>query len=349
MNIKLSVIVPIYNIKPEYLDLCVCSILEQDLQEMEVILVNDGSTQLECEKICREAAGRDSRVLYISKENEGVSVARNTGMDRATGEYLMFVDADDWLEKGICRRCYEYVQKQKPDLLLFGYKTNYTNREVTRILAEPMQAKLTGELLQMSILQGNQGLGPIEVGTPWAKLICRKTLEEANVRYVKGLRKGQDTVFSLYLFEACKNVKYLPEAGYHYRVSGASISKRYNPDIVEMMGKTLQEYSRFVEEKNKGMCYQIYLARKYLSVFLNEYFPLYYFHKQNKMSFREKKTKILKMLESEPYRQCLSMAKAVGIEEKIQFFLLRNRQIGILFMVQNLKQIVKDMVIRKYE
>ena len=96
MTEKVSVIVPVFNVE-KYLRQCLDSILQQTYQNLEIIIINDGSTD-GSDAICREYAGKDSRISYFAKENTGISDTRNVGIRQATGEYVTFVDSDDWVE-----------------------------------------------------------------------------------------------------------------------------------------------------------------------------------------------------------------------------------------------------------
>ncbi len=100
-----SVIVAVYNIE-EYLPRCVESIMHQTYRKLEIILVDDGSTDGSGD-ICDEYAGKDDRILVIHKKNGGLSDARNAGLERASGDYIGFVDGDDWIEEGMYRAMYE--------------------------------------------------------------------------------------------------------------------------------------------------------------------------------------------------------------------------------------------------
>ncbi|EPT2496917.1 glycosyltransferase family 2 protein, partial [Klebsiella pneumoniae] len=93
----ISVILPIYNIKEEYLETCIQSVCRQTLDDIEIILVNDGSTN-NCLEVCTKFSHLDNRIIVIDQPNSGVSVARNSGLDIARGEWIAFVDPDDWLE-----------------------------------------------------------------------------------------------------------------------------------------------------------------------------------------------------------------------------------------------------------
>lgn len=349
MAVKLSVIIPVYNIRKEYLEKCVGSVTGQDLQEMEIILVNDGSSLASCDEVCALAAQKDARVIYIHKKNEGVSVARNSGIEKASGEYLMFVDADDWLEDGICGKAYRYAREKDADLLLFGYRTNYTNREVTRMLSQEAVQRLSPSLLQLNVLRRTGVFGAVDIGTPWAKLIRRQMVMENNLRYIRGLTKGQDTVFSLYLFDACKKIEYLNAVGYHYRVSETSVSKKYNPEIVAVMENTLKEYDRFVKEHKKSDRFQQAVKNKYVAVVLGEYLPLYYFHKKNKKRFWEIRREVVKLLQREPYCTYIRDVKLRGLVGGLKGFFLKRKAVLPLYILIKGEQGLRNIIIHKFE
>lgn len=113
---KVSVIVPVYN-SEKYLNRCVESLIHQTLQEVEIILVNDGSKDGSGE-ICRKFAQEDSRIVYIEQKNTGVSAARNRGLDVASGEFVMFCDSDDYYEESAAEKLLKLAQNHRADWVL---------------------------------------------------------------------------------------------------------------------------------------------------------------------------------------------------------------------------------------
>ena len=121
MDIKISVIIPVYNAE-QYLKDCVDSIINQSYQNFELILVDDGSSD-NSPKICDDYAAKDNRIIVIHKSNNGVSAARKTGLDNASGDYIMYVDSDDWLDINTMERCIGVVHKNpKIGCVMFIYK-----------------------------------------------------------------------------------------------------------------------------------------------------------------------------------------------------------------------------------
>lgn len=114
--VSVSVIAPVYNVE-KYIDRCIKSVLGQTLRDIELILVDDGSPD-DCGKICDGYAATDSRIKVIHKENGGVSAARNDGLSIATGEYVIFVDSDDWVEPDACEVMYQSAKNNNADIVI---------------------------------------------------------------------------------------------------------------------------------------------------------------------------------------------------------------------------------------
>ena len=127
MNDLITVMVPVYNVE-KYLDKCVTSILNQSYKNLDVLLINDGSTDHSGD-ICDKYVQLDKRVRVIHKFNEGVSKTRNQGIEYAKGKYLVFVDSDDYLEVDYCKNMYEAQQQYQDAFVMCGFKTVYVTGE----------------------------------------------------------------------------------------------------------------------------------------------------------------------------------------------------------------------------
>ena len=347
---KISIIIPVYNTDHDYLAKCLESCLNQSVAEtVEVIAVNDGSTN-GCEKVLEEYEGIYDALKVIHQENQGTSVARNAGLDAARGDYIMFVDADDWIEENACEEALRAAFTANSDILFFGYATNYTNRQLERVLEDPDERLFNRETLQLAILEGNPMLGPVEVGAPWGKLIRRSVIEEYHVRYTPGLKKGQDTVFVLHLLERCTSFAYQSFLGYHYRMSGTSISHRYNPDIVAIMERTLSAYRSFTEVYNKSNPFKLAVSRKYFRVLTGEYLMLNYCHPDNKIPESEKRREFLELLECEPY--CFVAKNTEGaklsIYDRLMLAFVKHKNVRMLFGLKRLEIFVRGVLIKQY-
>ena len=131
MKKLVSIIVPVFNVE-KYLRQCLDSILGQTFNQFEVIIVNDGSTD-NSGAICQEYEARDNRIVYLEKENEGVSEARNLGLDFATSEYIIFIDSDDWIEPTYVEVLYEKIEEYQADIVFENY-TSFNDEDSKLLL-----------------------------------------------------------------------------------------------------------------------------------------------------------------------------------------------------------------------
>lgn len=120
---KVSVIVPVYNVE-KFLNRCVESVLNQTYENFELILIDDGSPD-KCGEMCDKFVEKDNRVKCVHQKNGGVSRARNAGLDIAKGEYICFVDSDDWIEPNLLEECIKYVELYGSDIVLFDWREGY--------------------------------------------------------------------------------------------------------------------------------------------------------------------------------------------------------------------------------
>lgn len=219
-NPKISIIIPVYNVE-EYLPKCLNSVINQTLTDIEIICINDGSTDNSLE-ILNEFAKQDRRITIINKENEGVSKARNFGLKRATGKYLMFVDSDDWLELTACEEAYQTIEKDNSDLVIFNYYTVKGNTKWKYSWCK----KFDGN----ECFYFNEAIDNIFYVTTsmWGKLIRRSF---NNVLYNENLQMAEDAV---YLWELLlKNPKISVLATPLYNYLQRSSSAMYNIKIAQ--------------------------------------------------------------------------------------------------------------------
>jgi len=228
MSPLISVIVPIYKVEP-YIRKCVDSILSQSYTNFEIILIDDNSPD-NCGKICDEYAANNSTVKAIHKENGGLSDARNAGLDIATGEFICFVDSDDWCEREMLQVAYESIEKSKSDIVVYGAFYDYVqNGEKIRtaVKTSSREQKINSFDESLPLLIKNS----LSV-TAWTKLYRKKVFE--TLRFPKG-KLFEDAWIFPKLFENCNNMFIISEPLYHYviRVGGGSITSSFNPQILE--------------------------------------------------------------------------------------------------------------------
>ncbi len=210
---QISVIVPVYQVEA-YLPQCIDSILAQTFTDFELILVDDGS-QDRSGAICDEYAGKDNRICVVHTQNRGAAAARNTGLQRASGNYIAFVDGDDRLAENMLGRMYAEILDPSCDLVVCNFL--YVFSEEKNNFSPPLQnIAISGrEVLAHQKNQKNYGLWTVV----WNKLYKRTVLE--TLRFPEG-KYFEDEFFSDQLYLRCASIRVIPDVLYFYRVRESS-------------------------------------------------------------------------------------------------------------------------------
>ncbi len=205
---KISVIIPVYNAE-RYLEQCLDSVINQTFKDIEIICINDGSTDGSL-KILQKYAANDNKLIIIDKENRGVSAARNDGLERATGEYIMFLDADDFLEKNAFTKLLPVISEQAPDIACSGVNFYYSGKkEEMRWHSEKIWALADGKNYDENI-----SYAQIYV---WDKIFKHQFLKDNNIKFVENLVTAEDGLFAKICFFKNPKVSFLKEYLYNYR------------------------------------------------------------------------------------------------------------------------------------
>ena len=206
-----SIIVPVYNVEM-YLAACLASILTQTVQDIEVICVNDGSTDSSGE-ILKTAAAVDPRIRVIVKQNGGLSSARNAGIDAATGSYIMFVDSDDILEKGACAKVITAFKTHKAELVTFGANI-YPPQAADEWLARALSPRdIVYEAFHIDILFKERSR-PYAVRTACS----REFIQRTGLRFDETVHVGEDTIFHFMAYPQAACTVFLSDKLYGYQV-----------------------------------------------------------------------------------------------------------------------------------
>ena len=198
---EVSIIIPVYN-NEQYIEKCIQSVLNQTFENFEVIVINDGSTDKSgeiLEKLNRE----DSRIILIEQKNQGVAVARNRGMNKATGKYITFVDGDDYLKNNYIEKMYNLAEKEKLDMVICGLTyVDEGGKELNKIIPG-VYKRLENEEWTFRI------------SAVCSHLYKRELWEKYDVKFQSGER-GEDMPVSLFFSAVCPRIATLPECGYYY-------------------------------------------------------------------------------------------------------------------------------------
>lgn len=268
MSNSLSVILPVYNVQA-YLPACLESLMAQTLQPDEIIAVDDGSTDA-CSQILVDYALRMPNLRIIRQANGGLSAARNVGLDAASGEYVAFVDSDDFLSLNIFEESLRRVRDDKLDMLLFNAMYHFEGRESDRLIYTNVSESsvLTGADWLYERLHAGRLLHMV-----WLHLYRRDFIEANRFRFVPGLIH-EDVIWTTGVLLAAKRVRYIPTPFYHYRIP---IRKFSVEDKIRRLGKiidsslfnaqTLAEFAEGIENTNLRKLLQRQMVDGAFSVF----------------------------------------------------------------------------------
>lgn len=240
----ISIIIPIYNTE-KYLRRCLDSIVAQTYKDFECILVDDGSTD-DSSKICDEYATKDNRLKVFHNTNGGPSKARNFGIDKARGGYLIFIDSDDWLEHDALATYTDEIKKNNPDIIKTGYSQDSPDGRC-EIFHVSKDKYLTS---QLDIYYETETDG--YAGFLWDTLFKREAIGEE--RLDENLKWLEDHVFSFAVFSHCHSMSVLSKVTYHYMVNqGASLSDIRDPQLVwDATKREYEEHKKLIGDDAKA-------------------------------------------------------------------------------------------------
>lgn len=236
----ISIIVPVYQVK-EYLGKCIGSICKQSFSDFELILVDDGSDD-GSEKICDGYAVRDNRIKVIHQSNQGVSSARNVGLDCATGEYVTFIDADDWIDRNFLKESMEKLGKNPCDVLCHGFMKEIwkDGKKKSLLKGQPdIEGIISREEMRQYIVKQK---GDINVNV-FSYVFNIKLLE--GIYFDISMPYAEDAVFVMQMLAKANTYYFDKNCGYHYNARLGSAAYRWHPNLVECYNKSFEEASCF--------------------------------------------------------------------------------------------------------
>lgn len=308
MDKKISIIVPVYNVE-EYLNKCIESIIKQTYKNIEIILINDGSKDKSLD-ICREYEKIDKRIRVLNIENNGVSNARNRGIELSTGDFIMFCDSDDWVEAEWCEELINSFDVKKMSMCALAY--NYEDEYI----------KVDNNLcLDSNIISINKEdfiyLYDYGFNSPCNKIYSKKIIEENNIRFNRDISLGEDALFNLeYLGFIDGGINYINTCLYNYRQSSSvSLTSKYLHDGFEQCIYVYDEiYNYMIKYGNKN----VELEKYFYTIYFNQLSNILYMNcsSYSNLSFWNKLRKNKEIMKSIQYRTCLKKKE----EKKMKFY-----------------------------
>lgn len=336
-----TVVLSIYNVAP-YLNRCIESVVGQTYQNLEILLIDDGSPD-NCPAICDEWAQKDSRIRVIHKQNAGLGMARNTGIENATGEYICFFDSDDYIAPETIEKAYTLAEKEESDVVVFGYHGVDNQNNVKYSFAPNHPKKVfTGTEVLEEFFPDFMAPNPHKKEprrfymSAWVLLYSTELVHECGWKFVSERQIIAEDVYSmLTLFPYVNKVAVLSEALYYYCDNGASLSRGYRPDRYEKIKHFYGECMKVCKEMNysEEICHRV--SKPFVSFTLGAM-------KQEcavKSSFKEAKKAVATIGSDAMLQGVLEQNKhdVVGFGRKIMFFVLRRKWFGIATLLFKFK------------
>lgn len=325
-----SLIVPVYN-SETVITRCVESILGQTYADIEVLLLDDGSTDNSL-NICRVFEKQDTRVRVYTHENRGASFTRTWGITLARGEYIQFVDSDDYIAPIMVEKLVEKIQSEDTDLVICGCTEYHPDHEYTILpdIEGKIQVKdlpsAYPSLFEKSILN-----------SPCNKLYKRQYIRSY---FPEDLSLGEDLLFNLEYIRQIETIYFLKESLYYYIIRQNSLNRKYRRDSIEIAERLYTENMRFCEEFHMGERAVIHISTifiKFLSYGLSDLYTVSGYS-------RQEKRKIAKSwINNRNVQQASQKASMENFQHKAVRFLIQHKQVLLLALLYKMKQNISGL------
>lgn len=271
MEPKVSIVVPVYNTQ-EYLKKCIDSLLEQTYKNIEIICVNDGSTDQSGEILHRYAA-TDNRIFVIDKVNTGVSDTRNKALEYITGEYLMFLDSDDWLDKETCSTAVHSILKYGADVVIWNYTREFENESRDKIIFGKEQI-IFNDINVTNLHRRFVGLYGDELFRPenadsivpvWGKLYRTSMIKKSKAKFIDTsiIGSSEDALFNLQVFGHVKKAVYIASCFSHYRKENCnSFTKIYKKNLETQWKRLFGYIKNYIDTNNCDATFYVALDNR---------------------------------------------------------------------------------------
>lgn len=326
----ISVIVPVY--KAEHsIGKCIESIIGQTYGTLELILVDDGSPD-KSGLICDDYAGKDKRVIAVHTSNSGVSAARNQGLEQARGEYIAFVDSDDYVDSSFLADAYDDISMHQADLYISGVQTE-TYKYGEMIDSALHRGKDKSYTLK-ELLDGFDTDYPfICICGVWCKLYRTEIVRKHHIRFDTGLTLGEDTAFNCDYFEHAMTIRFSSKVYYHYfRGNNDSLFSKYNKDLYEI--------SENIYDKMRILMMQSQCARDslrrfdalYAHIIVSCIYHEYLFFEKSSPKSRKN---VIRKVSANPYIHQSLLRNYKNPKDMLVMALLKARMCGIVYALMN--------------
>ena len=336
-SIDISIIVPVYDTKAEYLKECIESILGQENKNIELVLISDGARD-ELIELCQGYLA-DPRVSFYMQENSGVSVARNLGIKQAKGRYITFVDSDDYIDKSTCTEVIRRFEEDSLDVLLWGsYKFN--SKGIEKYMPFTNDIRLFSDsskaLLELKTMSGTLPIYEANAtvygsGSACSKLYRKDFLIENDLKFPVGIQRAEDVNFHIRVFDKASRIGYMAKNLYYYRQNEESATYKYRPGGITVFTDALDCLWDFIKDKDETFK-EVYYMR--CMFFLLESMDMDYLNSNNKKGFFIRRRELLQAMKAEPYFGAINnmTGKYLGLMKRVPYYLIKFRCAGLLML-----------------
>lgn len=322
-QIKVSILIPVYNTE-KYLRKCLESVVNQTLKEIEIIITNDGSSD-NSENIIKEFMKLDDRIIYSKQKNSGLGATRNKGLELANGEYIAFLDSDDWVDKDFYEILYKEAKKGSYDLVVSSYLNEFKDKTILN------DSKSEDRISYLkNVLRGN------EAGFSWNKLYKKELIKSNNLQFpLRGYFENvEDQYFTVRSIYYSKNIGFTNFSNIHYRHNENSIVNRYQKGLIDDIEKLYIENLKFFN--NESIYVEIInknILKGIISIIINE------LKSDRKVNRKEFVNLCNDIMSRESYVKVINNYKnyTLALKDKIYYEFLLKKSYNILFFVAKLR------------
>lgn len=319
---KVSVIIPVYNVE-QYLERCLDSVINQTLQDIEIICINDGSTDGSLE-ILQRYAKKDSRIILVNQANKGIGITRNIGLGLARGEYLAFVDSDDWIDLKTFEIIYKKFQETQADIIQFDFNSYYYNgqfqghQKYSDRLKKYYKCKINNNTIFKLSDVITKDFKHISL-VVWDKMFSTKFIKDYNINF-SPTKIGEDNIFSIASYIFANKILYVQYPFYNYcSRKGSAVNKLSNDnlqafDLITILKQFLEEKGLFDKYKQAYSIYQLHTLA----------FNFVIMPYENRNMYLEKSSKILN---KNDYKKLLKSIKNPNLSFWEKIFSIKNQKI----------------------
>ena len=332
MNELISIIVPVYNAE-KYIEKCIDSIIGQTYKNIEIILIDDGSTD-SSGIICDKYLKKDARIKVLHINNSGVSNARNIGLDKATGEWIVFVDSDDWIESNFCEKLYAgLISNPKVDIVCSGYKRIYSYTEEF-INCNNKNILYNANQYLLKLLNVQNGYGFCHM-----KMIRRDCIKD--IRFNNKLVVAEDALFNMQILKNVNEVLQIGEGLYNYRFNENSLVRKYDKNYVTKYLNAMKETYKYLKNEYPNNEYVMNNFYNYVSYHVLLIAVNYCFNPKNGKNFIDQKKLLKKIYNIELFKKSIKKCNYNDLSwtRAITIFTLKHKFFILTAMICRFRQI----------